>query len=106
MTQWPGSVAGKVLGVNQNEQRTFDAISTDSGQMPPNSLFVALSGERFDGHEYLAAARAAGATGAVVRRGTPRVDGLAWFEVDDPLIALGWLARYRRRAITGPVVAI
>jgi UDP-N-acetylmuramoyl-tripeptide--D-alanyl-D-alanine ligase len=31
---------------------------------------------------------------------------MAWFEVEDPLVALGWLARHRRRSIAGPVVAI
>src|SRR5207248_7826553 len=53
-------------------------------------------------------AKEQGATAAVVRRGTPPVDGLAYFEVDDTLTALGDLARARRRMLTDgtPVVAI
>ena len=69
-------------------------------------MFVALSGERFDGHAFLSAARDAGATGAVVRSGTASVAGLTLFEVEDTLNAYGRLARYRRRVMPGPVVAI
>jgi UDP-N-acetylmuramoyl-tripeptide--D-alanyl-D-alanine ligase len=69
-------------------------------------LFVALVGERFDGHDYLEAAAAAGAAGAVVRRGTRVPPPLVGFEVDDTLRAFGRLARARRREITGPVIAV
>jgi UDP-N-acetylmuramoyl-tripeptide--D-alanyl-D-alanine ligase len=85
---------------------TFSGISTDSRAVAPGALFVALAGERFDGHDYLAAVTAAGATGAVVRAGTAPVAGLRLFEVTDTLVALGRLARARRRQITGPVIAI
>jgi UDP-N-acetylmuramoyl-tripeptide--D-alanyl-D-alanine ligase len=84
----------------------FTQISTDTRSIVPGALFVALTGDRFDGHEYLTAAAAAGARAAVVRRGTPPVKGLELLEVDDPLRALGNLARARRRELTGPVVAV
>jgi UDP-N-acetylmuramoyl-tripeptide--D-alanyl-D-alanine ligase len=84
----------------------FSGISTDSRAIQPGALFVALVGERFDGHDYLAAGAAAGASGAVVKRGTPPVPGLALFEVDDTLRAFGLLARAKRRMLQGPVVAI
>jgi UDP-N-acetylmuramoyl-tripeptide--D-alanyl-D-alanine ligase len=85
---------------------TFAGISTDSRALRPGALFVALSGERFDGHQFLAQALQAGARAAVVRRGTPAVPGLALLEVDDTLSALGRLARSRRRDVRGPVVAV
>jgi UDP-N-acetylmuramoyl-tripeptide--D-alanyl-D-alanine ligase len=85
---------------------TFASITTDSRVVGPGALFVALAGERFDGHDYLAAVEATGATGAVVRTGTGPVAGLRLFEVPDTLVALGHLARARRRQITGPVIAI
>ena len=50
---------------------------------------MALVGERFDGHDYLAAARDQGATAAVVRRGTAPVPGLELLEVADTLRAYG-----------------
>jgi UDP-N-acetylmuramoyl-tripeptide--D-alanyl-D-alanine ligase len=86
--------------------RTFATISTDTRALSPGALFVALAGERFDGHDYLEAAGRAGAVAAVVRRGTPAVAGLALLPVDDTLRAFGRLARARRRTIRGPVVAV
>jgi UDP-N-acetylmuramoyl-tripeptide--D-alanyl-D-alanine ligase len=84
----------------------FSHISTDSRSISAGALFIALPGERFDGHDHLTAAQMAGATGAVVRRGTPPVSGLQLFEVPDTLTAFGQLARTRRRALQGPVIAV
>jgi UDP-N-acetylmuramoyl-tripeptide--D-alanyl-D-alanine ligase len=86
--------------------RTFATISTDTRELSPGALFVALAGERFDGHDYLEAAGRAGAVAAVVRTGTPEVAGLTLLPVDDTLRAFGRLARARRRGIRGPVVAV
>ncbi len=88
------------------EGRTFTTVSTDTRSIVPGALFVALSGERFDAHQFLPAAAASGATAAIVRQGTPAVPGLDLLEVPDPLRAFGLLARARRRQLTGPVVAI
>jgi UDP-N-acetylmuramoyl-tripeptide--D-alanyl-D-alanine ligase len=88
------------------EPVTFSDISTDSRVIQPGALFVALEGERFDGHNYLPAVAAAGATGAVVRQGTGPVPGLILFEVSDTLRAFGLLARARRRTLKGPVIAV
>ena len=90
----------------ENRPLIFSSVSTDSRAVLPGALFVALEGERFDGHDHLSAAAAAGATGAVVRQGTPPVPGLVLFEVPDTLRAFGQLARARRRTLKGPVIAI
>jgi UDP-N-acetylmuramoyl-tripeptide--D-alanyl-D-alanine ligase len=84
----------------------YTAVSTDTRSIGPGALFVALKGERFDGHRFLDAARRAGALGAVVEQGTPPLEGLELYQVPDPLRAYGRLARARRRTLTGPVVAI
>ena len=84
----------------------FSEVATDTRTLQPGALFVALKGERFDGHDHLAAAAERGAAAAVVRTGTPPVPGLMLYQVADTLAAYGWLARARRRTITGPVVAI
>ena len=94
------------LGVSGAAPVGFDAIVTDSRTLAPGALFVALAGERFDAHEFLAAARGAGASGAVVRRGTPPVPGLVYYEVPDTLRALGDLAAAERNRFTGPVIGI
>jgi UDP-N-acetylmuramoyl-tripeptide--D-alanyl-D-alanine ligase len=93
-------------GSAERQPVRFSTISTDTRAIAPGALFVALAGERFDGHDYLEQAASAGATGAIVRQGTGPVAGLHLFPVPDPLRAFGRLARARRRRITGPVVAI
>ncbi len=103
---WTSETVASILNTGRPDERSFSEISTDSRSLHRDALFVALVGERFVGHEYLAVARDAGSAGAVVRRGTPAVDGLVLFAVDEPLSALGLLARARRREVSGPVVAV
>jgi UDP-N-acetylmuramoyl-tripeptide--D-alanyl-D-alanine ligase len=87
----------------------FEGVSTDSRTLPPGSLFVALRGERFDGHQFLTQVAAQGARGAVVQRGHPRPqvpENFTLYEVFDTLIALGALARWHRRRFRIPVGAV
>ncbi|WP_020016682.1 UDP-N-acetylmuramoyl-tripeptide--D-alanyl-D-alanine ligase [Promicromonospora sukumoe] len=67
------------------------AVIIDSRQAAPGALFVALPGERVDGHDFAARAVAAGATLVLAAR---ELDGLPTVVVDDPQEALGELARY------------
>jgi UDP-N-acetylmuramoyl-tripeptide--D-alanyl-D-alanine ligase len=109
MQPWSESEVRTALALPRDsgeEDQSFSSISTDSRAITPGALFVALQGERFDGHDYLAQVAAAGARGAVVRRDTPPVPGLRLYQVGDPLRAFGDLARARRRRIPGPVIAI
>lgn len=103
---WTGERVAAVLNTDSGSDRSFSEVSTDTRTLKREALFVALTGEHFDGHDFLEAAREAGATGAVVRRGTAHLDGMEQFEVDDPLVALGRLARARRREVPGPVIAV
>ncbi len=84
----------------------FPSVSTDTRGIPAGALFVALKGERFDAHAFLAQAKAKGAGAAVVRKGTPAVPGLALFEVGDTLRALGALAAFHRRRFPISVAAV
>jgi UDP-N-acetylmuramoyl-tripeptide--D-alanyl-D-alanine ligase len=84
----------------------YAGISSDTRRLPSGSLFVALKGERFDAHDFLSSAAAAGATGAVVRAGTPELPGVLLYRVPDTLHALGELAHARRKTLSGPVVAV
>jgi UDP-N-acetylmuramoyl-tripeptide--D-alanyl-D-alanine ligase len=106
LSDWTSDRVAAALGAPPGEPQRFSRIGTDSRTLEPGALFVALAGERFDGHEFLSQAKERGALGAVVRTGTGAVPGLATFEVDDTLVALGELARARRREIQGPVVAV
>ena len=108
MTGWTAARVRQALGLPApaRDAATFTRVLTDTRAIVPGALFVALAGERFDGHDYLAAAAEAGAAGAVVREGTPVPGPLAAFAVPDTLRAFGLLARARRRELAGPVVAI
>lgn len=85
-------------------QTLVKAIATDSRQLVPGALFIAIRGQRFDGHDHLAAAREAGAVAAVVDK--RQDDPLPQLLVGDTRLALGLLGRARRRAWGGAVVAV
>jgi len=105
---WTSRRVADALAVSEPGRAAYPGISTDTRRLEPGDLFVALEGERFDAHDFLADAKAKGAAAAVVRRGTPPLDGLPYFEVEDTLVALGALARARRRLLApgSPVVAV
>jgi UDP-N-acetylmuramoyl-tripeptide--D-alanyl-D-alanine ligase len=105
---WDSRAVAAALGVSGPQGVRFSGVSTDTRHLTPGALFVALQGDRFDAHAFLADAKARGAAAAVVRGGTPALDGLPFFEVADTLTALGRLARARRRLLPpgSPVVAV
>ncbi|MFD2190186.1 UDP-N-acetylmuramoyl-tripeptide--D-alanyl-D-alanine ligase [Pistricoccus aurantiacus] len=81
-----------------------ESIITDSRKLASGQVFVALLGERFDGHEFISRAREAGALAAVVSR---RVDDpLPQLMVPDTRLALGLLGQARRLAWDRPLAAI
>jgi UDP-N-acetylmuramoyl-tripeptide--D-alanyl-D-alanine ligase len=107
----PGFTAGELLAATGG--RWLDAppaavtgVSTDTRTLAPGAVFVALVGERFDGHAFLAAAARAGAAAAVVADATADAAGLPRLAVADPLAALGALARHHRLRFTLPVVGV
>ena len=90
----------------ENEDLTFEGISTDSRTVGEGDLFVALSGESFDGHDFVADAIARGARGAVVSRQTTGIEGALMYPVEDTLKALGDLAHHRGAFLDARVVGI
>ena len=83
---------------------TIEHVATDSRAIARGDLYVALQGERFDGHDFIDAAAAQGARAAIVT--TPRANKLPQLQVDDTRVALGLIARMNRRQFSGPLVAI
>jgi UDP-N-acetylmuramoyl-tripeptide--D-alanyl-D-alanine ligase len=84
----------------------YEAVSTDSRTLPRGALFVALRGERFDGHRFLDAARAAGAAGAIVDRKYDGARPLPVIVVEDTRRALCELARHWRARFSPALIAI
>ena len=96
-------------GEARGENARFAAVSSDSRTIEDGALFVALRGERFDGHRYLAAARSHGAVAAMVDR-RAQMDGgaspLPLLVVDDTRLGLGRLAAYWRSKFKLPLIAV
>jgi UDP-N-acetylmuramoyl-tripeptide--D-alanyl-D-alanine ligase len=84
---------------------TVCGVSTDTRAAAAGALFVALRGERFDGHAFLADAARAGAAAAVVSEAGAAA-GLPRLLVADTLAALGAVAGHHRRRFDLPVVAV
>jgi UDP-N-acetylmuramoyl-tripeptide--D-alanyl-D-alanine ligase len=87
----------------------FPAVCTDTRALVPGCLFVALQGERFDAHDFLAQAASGGAAGAVVKTGRalPQLpEGFVLYEVGDTLAALGALGHAHRERFRIPVGAV
>jgi UDP-N-acetylmuramoyl-tripeptide--D-alanyl-D-alanine ligase len=83
-------VAAATEGRLAGGDAAFAGVGIDSRTIEPGMLFVALRGERFDGHAFLEAARARGAAGALVAQ--PAALPLPQVVVRDTLAALSTLA--------------
>ena len=83
---------------------SFTGITTDSRQVTPGMLFAALSGEHFDGHDYIQQANELGAVAVLVCRKVET--DLPVLQVTDVLPALGILAGYWRKQCPAKVVGI
>ncbi len=80
-------------------------FTMDSRQLRPGQVFVALKTGQRDGHEFLAAARTAGAAAALVAVPDSALP-LPQLVVADPLAAFQAIARAHRRNFAGPVIGI
>ena len=87
-------------------RRDLTGVSIDSRTVRPGEVFFAIAGPRFDGHDFLAEAAAAGAAAAIVHRDVPAPPGLGLVRVGDTTQALSDLARHVRATAEVPVVAI
>jgi len=96
-------------GVSHGSDVRFTSVSTDSRSVEAGALFVALRGEHYDGHEFVAAAKARGAVAAMVsetRGEATTVSGVPCVAVDDTRRALGRLAGHWRAKFSIPLVVV
>ena len=96
------------LGASEYPIRDFSGVSTDSRTTRPGGCFFAISGENFDGHDYVADALAKGAVCAVVSKDIPVGESTdkPILKVEDTIKALGDFAGEYRRQSSFKVVAI
>jgi len=88
------------------EARAVDGISIDSRDIAPGALFVAIRGERHDGHDFVDTALAAGAGAALVSEGRAEPQARGLIVVSDPLQGLVDLARTARARSAASIVAV
>lgn len=98
-----GAIGADIVG--EPAGAVIRRVMTDSRSMQDGDLFVAIRGERFDGHDFVEQALAGGAKAAVVARGCAIARAGTRFGplliVQDPVRALGALANYYRREVLG-----
>lgn len=94
--------------VHEGKEAIFSEVVTNSSKVEKGSVFIALKGERFDGHAFLRDAVRHGAGCLVVhkRQALCRLKNTTVVKVRDTLAALGDLAHYRRKMVAPRVLAI
>lgn len=101
------AVAQAVDGSLVGDDQAVHGISTDTRQPMPGALFVALRGERFDGHDFLQQAAEQGAVAALVDHQAQQLPaGLSLVRVADTRLALGHLGAWWRSQFQVPVIGV
>ena len=110
-------ITGARVGAARDQRKsrlTIRRVCTDSREVRPGDLFVALKGERFDGHQFVESALQRGAVGAVVEErsgiapvaASPASGPSLLLAVPDTLLAYQQLAAHHRQRFRIPLVAV
>lgn len=102
--QIAGIVNGRFQDASLDVTGTVDGVTIDSRTAGAGQLFIAIVGENFDGHDYIAAAFEKGAVCAIAERAVEAAGPVVI--VDDTIAALGRLAAWYRRQLSAEVIAI
>ena len=100
------ATAGKLIQGKLSEK--LGAISTDSRKIKPHEVFLALKGNNFDGHSYVNAVIKLGVAGLIVENipGCLIPKEIIVIQVKDTTLALGKIARFQRKKMDLPVIAV
>ena len=99
LSEAAAAIGGSLIGADVR----FASVGTDSRDIASGQLFVALKGDRFDGHDYLEQAMSQGASAVLVSEDKGVTPAIV---VNDTCQALGKLASFWRKKFTIPFVAI
>lgn len=97
-------LAQQLKGQLQGNDTLIERVSTDTRTLKAGDLFLALIGENFNGHEFLAQAQAQGAVAALVSQEV--TTSLPVIRVEDTRLALGQLAAWHRQQYSLPLIAL
>ncbi|PJD92769.1 MAG: UDP-N-acetylmuramoyl-tripeptide--D-alanyl-D-alanine ligase [Legionella sp.] len=95
----------RILNVPCANDQVLSGLSIDSRHIQPGQVFVAILGERFDGHDYVVDAVRSGAVAVICERALPDVSAVQWV-VPSTLNALAAIARWHRQQFNCPVIAV
>ncbi len=93
-----------VNGALHGEDAVFNDVSKDTRSIRQGDLYIAIKGERFDGHAFVEQAQRAGAAGALVQQ--QQNVALPQIDVPDTLAALGKLAANWRQRFDGVLIGL
>ena len=97
---------GAAMPFGGEELVVTNGVSTDTRSLTGGELFVALRGDRFDGHDYVGNALQAGSIGALVDDASVAEGAPGILVVDDTLVGLQRLANWWRDVLAIPVVGL
>lgn len=92
------------VAIDFDDDVYFNSISIDSRRIESGALFIAISGEQFDGHEFIQQAEQKGAAAVIISR--PVATSLPVIQVKDTREALGGIAKKWREQYALPVIAV
>src|SRR5690242_19941032 len=102
------AVRGKFLAPQPEEwPQSITGVCTDTRRIEAGSLFVALRGENFDGHNFLPQAAGGGAVAALVEEAPAQLlPNMFFIQVPNTRTAMGMLARYVRKHMRAKVIGV
>jgi UDP-N-acetylmuramoyl-tripeptide--D-alanyl-D-alanine ligase len=106
LAQIAAATQGRILGEGEIAELVVEGLTTDTRAVKAGQLFVALAGERFDAHDFLADALAGGARALLVSDATRLPPGVPAVLVADTRLALGQLAAAWRAQFALPLIAV
>lgn len=92
--------------LKSNTIKVVNSLSTDSRKIKANDLFLAIKGERFDGHDFVEEAIKKGAVGVIVDRNIQLHENVFVIKVKNTLKALQDIAHYYRKKIHTKVIGV
>ncbi len=99
-----GDCVSALQATLQGNEAHVSGVSIDTRTLAPGDLYVAIQGDNFNGHEFVAAAQEAGATALLVHE--PVKSELPQLVVEDTVVALGRLATWWAQRFDIPTIAI
>ncbi|GHU44817.1 UDP-N-acetylmuramoyl-tripeptide--D-alanyl-D-alanine ligase [Clostridia bacterium] len=96
---------GQYVGAKEKKQCFISGAVTDSRDVGQDFLFIAVKGERVDGHQYISAVSQKGALACIVEQPFKEAS-IPYILVDSSLIALKQIAAFYRQQLAIPVIGI